>query len=123
VVLDAGPCEVFAIRTRVLDSNAAVTRSIAMKVRQIGHLDAILAPESVLLEPARAGMNRLIRYRLLSIVLLGVITSALSVMALVQLLTTSTAQRIERAAWRPSVEWSTPGPTFVFATAETRPRQ
>ena len=50
-----------------------------------------------MLEPARASMNRLIRYRLLSIVLLGVLTSALSVMALVQLLTTSTAQRIERA--------------------------
>jgi signal transduction histidine kinase len=50
-----------------------------------------------LLELARASMNRLIRYRLLSIVLLGVLTSALSVMALVQLLTTSTAQRVERA--------------------------
>ena len=50
-----------------------------------------------MLEPARVSMNRLIRYRLLSIVLLGVLTSALSVMALVQLLTTSTAQRIERA--------------------------
>ncbi len=42
-------------------------------------------------------MNRLIRYRLVTIVLLGVLTSALSVFALVQLLTTSTAQRIERA--------------------------
>jgi signal transduction histidine kinase len=42
-------------------------------------------------------MNRLIRYRLLTIVLLGVLTSALSVVALVQLLTTSTAQRVERA--------------------------
>ncbi len=45
----------------------------------------------------RAPMNRFIRYRLLSIVLLGVLTSALSVVALVQLLTTSTAQRVERA--------------------------
>jgi len=42
-------------------------------------------------------MNRLIRYRLLTIVILGVLTSALSVAALVQLLTTSTAQRVERA--------------------------
>ncbi len=42
-------------------------------------------------------MNRLIRYRMLTIVLLGVLTSALSVVALVQLLTTSTAQRVERA--------------------------
>lgn len=41
-------------------------------------------------------MNRLIRYRLLTIVLLGVLTSALSVAALVQLLTTSTANRVER---------------------------
>ncbi len=42
-------------------------------------------------------MNRLIRYRLLTIVLLGVLTSALSVVSLVQLLTTSTSQRIVRA--------------------------
>ncbi|MDB4934802.1 MAG: Flagellar sensor histidine kinase FleS [Labilithrix sp.] len=42
-------------------------------------------------------MNPLIRYRLLTILLLGVLTSALSVVALVQLLTTSTAQRVERA--------------------------
>jgi signal transduction histidine kinase len=42
-------------------------------------------------------MSPLIRYRLLTIVLLGVVTSALSVLALVQLLTTSTAQRVERA--------------------------
>ena len=42
-------------------------------------------------------MNRLIRYRLLTIVLLGVLTSALSVVSLVQLLTTSTSQRTERA--------------------------
>ena len=42
-------------------------------------------------------MNRLIRYRILTIVLLGVLTSALSFAALVQLLSTSTANRIERA--------------------------
>ncbi|HEU4535563.1 MAG TPA: hypothetical protein VFS00_15655, partial [Polyangiaceae bacterium] len=42
-------------------------------------------------------MNRGIRYRVLSILLLGVLTSALSVMALVQLLSTSQVQRIERA--------------------------
>jgi signal transduction histidine kinase len=42
-------------------------------------------------------MNQGIRHRILSILLLGVITSALSVVALVQLLTTSTSQRIERA--------------------------
>src|SRR4051812_18063631 len=53
--------------------------------------------ESLLLEVRPATMNGLIRYRLLSIVLLGVLTSALSVVALVQLLTTSTAQRVERA--------------------------
>lgn len=50
-----------------------------------------------MLEWRRAIMNRLIRYRLLTIVLLGVLTSALSVVALVQLLTTSTTQRVERA--------------------------
>jgi signal transduction histidine kinase len=42
-------------------------------------------------------MNPLIRYRLLTIVVLGVLTSAVSVFALVQLLTTSTTSRIERA--------------------------
>lgn len=42
-------------------------------------------------------MNPLIRYRLFTIVLLGVLTSVLSVVALVQLLTTSTSQRVERA--------------------------
>jgi signal transduction histidine kinase len=42
-------------------------------------------------------MTGFIRYRLLTILLLGVVTSALSVVALVQLLTTSTAQRVERA--------------------------
>ncbi len=47
--------------------------------------------------PGDAAMNRGIRYRALSILLLGVLTSALSVMALVQLLSTSQAQRIERA--------------------------
>ncbi|MDB4945778.1 MAG: Flagellar sensor histidine kinase FleS [Labilithrix sp.] len=48
-------------------------------------------------EAGAAGMNRVIRYRILTIVLLGVLTSALSVAALVQLLTTSTANRVERA--------------------------
>ena len=38
-----------------------------------------------------------IRHRLLTIVLLGVLTSALSLVALVRLLSTSTAQRVERA--------------------------
>jgi signal transduction histidine kinase len=38
-----------------------------------------------------------IRHRLLSIIVLGVLTSALSLAALVQLLKTSTAQRVERA--------------------------
>jgi signal transduction histidine kinase len=42
-------------------------------------------------------MKRVIRHRLLTIVLLGVLTSALSVVALVQLLKTSTSQRVERA--------------------------
>ncbi len=43
------------------------------------------------------GTTRGIRHRLLTIVLLGVLTSALSLVALVQLLSTSTAQRIERS--------------------------
>lgn len=42
-------------------------------------------------------MNPLIRYRLFTVVLLGVLTSALCVVALVQLLTTNTAHRVERA--------------------------
>ena len=42
-------------------------------------------------------MHRFIRYRLVTIVILGVLTSALSVFGLVQLLSTTTAQRIERA--------------------------
>jgi signal transduction histidine kinase len=41
--------------------------------------------------------THLIRHRLLTVVLLGVLTSVLSLVALVHLLTTSTAQRIERA--------------------------
>lgn len=42
-------------------------------------------------------MKHGIRHRLLTIVVLGVLTSALSVLALVQLLTTSTSQRVDRA--------------------------
>ncbi len=42
-------------------------------------------------------MSRHIRYRILFILLLGVITSALSVAALIQLLSTGTVQRIERS--------------------------
>ncbi len=42
-------------------------------------------------------MTQRIRHRLLTILLLGVFTSALSVLALVELLSTSTAQRVERA--------------------------
>ncbi|MFO0675393.1 MAG: HAMP domain-containing sensor histidine kinase [Polyangiaceae bacterium] len=42
-------------------------------------------------------MSRRIRYRILTILILGVITSALSVAALIQLLSTSTVQRIERS--------------------------
>ncbi len=41
--------------------------------------------------------THLIRHRLLTVVLLGVLTSVLSLVALVHLLTTSTAQRVERA--------------------------
>ena len=40
--------------------------------------------------------TRGIRHRLLTILLLGVLTSALSLAALVQLLTTTTKQRVER---------------------------
>jgi signal transduction histidine kinase len=50
-----------------------------------------------LLKGAPAVMNHGIRHRLLTIVLLGVLTSALSVVALVQLLSTSTSHRVERA--------------------------
>ncbi|HEY8077735.1 MAG TPA: HAMP domain-containing sensor histidine kinase [Labilithrix sp.] len=45
-----------------------------------------------------------IRHRLLTIVLLGVVTSGLSIFSLVQLLTTSTSNRIERARDAASVE-------------------
>src|SRR5689334_5537017 len=43
------------------------------------------------------GMKLAIRHRLVTIILLGVVTWSLSVVALVQLLSTSTANRVERA--------------------------
>lgn len=42
-------------------------------------------------------MNRLLRHRLLAIIVLAVLTSGVTVFALVQLLSTTTAQRVERA--------------------------
>jgi len=55
------------------------------------------ATESPLLLVRKVSTNRAIHHRLLTVLLLGVLTSALSLVALVQLLSTSTAQRIERA--------------------------
>jgi signal transduction histidine kinase len=49
-----------------------------------------------LLETGLVVMNRHIRHRLLTVVLAGVLACALSVVALVQLLTTTTTQRTER---------------------------
>ena len=43
------------------------------------------------------GKSKGIRHRLLTILLLGAIVSALSVSALIHLLTTTTRQRVERA--------------------------
>lgn len=50
-----------------------------------------------MLVPETVGTNLIIRHRLLTILLLGVVTSALSLTALVHLLTTSTRQRVDRA--------------------------
>src|SRR6202040_2368550 len=52
--------------------------------------------ESRLLRGASVSTTRAIRHRLLTILLLGALTSALTLAALVQLLSTTTKQRVER---------------------------
>jgi len=80
---------VFAWRT--LDALGAAEIRAHPRLRAAGIILALL------LGRASAVMNQGIRHRLLTIILLGVLTSALSVIALVQLLSTSTSQRVERA--------------------------
>jgi len=53
-------------------------------------------PAPGLLEPGAVSISRRIRHRLVTVILLGVITSALSLVALVRVISSTTGQRVER---------------------------
>ncbi len=75
-------------------------RSRSTSGAQVAHLQLRRARSrsgTALAKVADVVKTHLIRHRLLTVVVLGVLTSVLSLVALVHLLTTSTAQRIERA--------------------------